>query len=185
MKTLPLLAAALVLASSPLAAAEWTVDPAHSALTFSGTQTGSPFQGHFTRWTAQIEFDPDHPHEGHAMVTIDMASAVTGDKQRDEALPQSDWFDVKKYPQAVFKADLFQPKGGKAYEALGSLTIRDATHSTTLPFTLETSGNNAHAVGKLEIRRGDYGVGQGMWSGSPWVGQEVTIAVDLTASRKP
>ena len=107
-------------------AADWTVQVDKSHLGFSGTQTGAPFKGSFGKWTAEIAFDPAHPEAGHAKVTIDLASARTGDTQRDSALPQSDWFDVKHFPQATFEAAGFTAKGDDAYEAAGKLTIRGA-----------------------------------------------------------
>ena len=90
------LALALGLFAAPLAAqaADWTVDPAKSRIGFSGTQVGAPFKGRFTRYDARIDFDPAKPEAGKAVVLIDLTSAETGDKQRDEALPQADWFNT-------------------------------------------------------------------------------------------
>jgi polyisoprenoid-binding protein YceI len=178
---------ALLLASPLLAtsaqAAEWKVDTGKSKLGFTGTQTGAPFDGHFTRWEAHIDFDPAHPEGGHATVSIDMASATTGDKQKDEALPQSDWFEVKSFPKAVFEASSFRAKGGNAYEAVGTLSIRDIKKDVTLPFTLDVTGSTAHAVGHLDLVRTDYGVGQGAWSSPQWVALQVGVTFDLTATQ--
>ena len=61
-----LAALAITLASaSPSAAFPWKVDTAHSQLGFSGVQTGTSFKGRFTRFAAQIDFDPDHPETSH------------------------------------------------------------------------------------------------------------------------
>src|ERR1700712_2972128 len=89
-------------------ASNWIVDPAKSHLGFSGTQTGAKFNGSFKHFNAQIAFDPAHPETGHALVTVDIASAVTGDTQRDEAIPGADWFGTKDFPKAVFEAKSFQ-----------------------------------------------------------------------------
>lgn len=166
-------------------AAGWAVDPAHSALGFVGTQAGTAFKGHFSKWDAQIDFDPANPAGGHALVTIDMASATTGDAQKDEALPQSDWFSVKAFPKAVFEARSFRAKGGDAYEAVGTLTIRGVVKDVVLPFTLDVAGGKAHAQGKLDLVRTDYGVGQGSWSTGQMVALAVSVTVDLTAAQKP
>ncbi len=174
-----------VIAAGPALAARWTVDPAKSRLGFSGVQVGTPFQGRFTRWTADIAFDPAKPDTGHATVLIDMASARTGDTQRDEALPQGDWFDSGKFPQARFDAKSFRVKGGNAYEAVGTLTIRGISHDAVLPFTLTVSGDTAHAQGRLQLVRTGFGVGQGAWSSGQWVALDVGVDVDLTATRMP
>jgi polyisoprenoid-binding protein YceI len=172
-----------LLAASPALASDWTVDPGKSRLGFSGTQTGTPFQGSFGTWQAEISFDPTFPEAGHAKVTIDLASARTGDTQRDTALPQPEWFDVATHPQASFTADHFVAKGGDAYEARGKLTIRGAAKDVVLPFTLTISGDQAAAKGHLSLMRSDFGIGQGPWSSGQWVALEVGVDVDLVATK--
>jgi polyisoprenoid-binding protein YceI len=174
------LLSALVFAT-PAIAADWTVQADKSHLGFSGTQTGAPFKGSFGKWMAEIAFDPAHPETGHAKVTIDLASAHTGDTQRDTALPQSDWFDVKHFPQATFEATGFTPKGGDAYEAAGKLTIRGVTKDVVLPFTLAVAGDGATAKGHLGLARTAFGVGQGPWTSGEWVALEVGVDFDLVA----
>jgi polyisoprenoid-binding protein YceI len=178
---LPLLA--VMSATLPAQAANWTVDPAKSHLSFSGSQTGAPFQGSFGKWTAEIAFDPAHPEAAHAKVTIDLASAKTGDTQRDTALPQPEWFDVKAFPRASFEATGFIAKGGDAYETPGKLTIRDVSKEIVLPFTLTIAGNSATAKGHLTLLRTNFGVGQGEWSSNEWVAFEVGVDFDLVATK--
>jgi len=172
-----------LLAASPALAADWTVDPAKSHLNFSGVQNGAPFQGSFGKWQAQIAFDPAHPEAGHAKVTIDLASARTGDTQRDSALPQPEWFDAASFPQAGFEAGGFVAKGGDAYEAPGKLTIRGVGKDVVLPFTLVVTGDQAVAKGHLTLMRTAFGVGQGVWSTAEWVALDVGVDVDLVATR--
>ena len=180
-KILPVFALLFAYSAS---AADWQVDAPKSNLGFTATFSGAKFEGQFKSWQAEIAFDPANPAAGRAKVTIDMTSAATGDKQRDQALPDSDWFDVKKSPQAFFEATGFTAKGGNGYEAQGTLTIRGVKKPVTMPFTLDTAGDSAHATGQLEITRTDYGVGQGEWTDGSMVGLKVTIHFDLTAKKK-
>lgn len=175
---------ALSLLATPALASSWSIDGAKSSLGFTGSQSGSAFSGKFARWDGKIDFDPANPAAGHALISIDMASAVTGDKQKDESLPQSDWFDIKSFPKAVFEATSFRAKGGNAYEAVGKLTIRNQSKDVVLPFTLDIAGDQAHAKGKLDILRTDYGVGQGSWKAPDFVALEVGVTFDLTAARQ-
>jgi polyisoprenoid-binding protein YceI len=176
---------AIALCPPSVRAAVWSVDGAKSTLGFVGNQGGSSFDGRFARWQADIDFDPAHPASGHVVVTIDMTSATTGDQEKDSALPQSDWFDAKSFPQARFEATSFHAKGGNAYEAVGTLTIRGISKDVVLPFTLDVQGNTAHCRGRLPLLRTDYGVGQGAWKGADIVGLDVTVTVDLVATAKP
>ena len=167
------------------AAGAWVVDPAHSHLGFSGTQLGAPFKGEFHTYDAVIAFDPAHPENAHVTVGIDMASARTGDTQRDTALPQADWFDTARFPKATFEATGFHPKGNGAWEAPGTLSIRGVRQEVVLPFTLSLDGATAHAKGRLELTRTSFGVGQGTWSSGQWVALEVGVDLDLIATRTP
>ncbi|WP_212377310.1 YceI family protein [Acetobacter persici] len=181
--------AALALAagfSLPLSAlsADWTLDPAHSTLAFSGKQTGTPFSGHFGAFDGTISFDPEHPEAGQAHVTIVLSSGVTGDRQRDGALPGKDWFDVAHFPSAIFDARNFRATGGNAYEAVGTLTIRGISKPVTLPFTLDINGSALHVKGHLDLVRSAFGVGQGPWATGQWVALEVGVDLDITAQRK-
>lgn len=176
---------ALALGVTGASAATWTVDPAKSKIAFSGIQTEQPFSGQFKTFTASIDFDPAKPQAAHALVTIDTASASTGDAQKDEALPGEDWFNVKAFPKATFEATGFTPKGGDAYEANGTLTIRDIGKPVVLPFTLAITGDAAHAVGKAQLVRTVFGVGQGAWSTPEYVAFEVNVNIDLSATKAP
>ena len=179
------LAATLAFVAGPAFAATWTVDPAKSKLGFSGTQTGEGFSGTFKTWAGTIDYDPAKPEAAHVAISIDTASAATGDGQRDEALPGEDWFDAGKSPKATFDATGFTPKGGDSFETSGKLTIRGITKDVTLPFTLKIDGDTAHATGTAKLVRTTWGVGQGSWASDQYVGFGVDVTVDLTAKRQP
>ena len=142
------LAASLVAPPDVAEAAIWKVDTSRSTLKFSGTQTGSVFQGAFNRFTAAIDFDPDHLERSSIRVTIDLASAGTGDPQRDTALPGKDWFSIAQFPQATFEATTIRAEGPDQYQAIGQLTLRGASKPLILPFRLEITGTSAHATGR-------------------------------------
>ena len=190
MKTLHLclalaLSAALPAAAVPAASAEWAVEPAKSAIAFSGVQVGTPFSGRFARFEAQVDFDPAKPESGHATVLVDLASARTGDVQRDTTLPQKDWFDVTSASHARFAASRFVDKGRGDYEAVGDLTIRGVSRPLTLPFHLTLDRDQAHATGHVGLVRTDFGIGQGAWASGQWVALEVGVDIDLVATARP
>ena len=65
-------------------ASDWKVVAAKSWLGFAGDTGGTKFEGRFSRWDAQISFDPAHAEQGRVVVTVDMASAasaVSGSKR--------------------------------------------------------------------------------------------------------
>jgi polyisoprenoid-binding protein YceI len=179
-------ATTILLAHSALLAADgsrWILDPARSRLNFAGTQTGVKFEGDFKRYDAEIEFDPDHLDASHIKVAIELASAATGDTQRDAALPSKDWLDIAEFPQATFETTSIRKQGVNTYEAIGNLKLRGVTKSAILPFTLQIDGALAHVVGHVDILRSDFGVGQGPWATDQWVALNVAVDFDIVASR--
>ena len=182
MKRVCLVAIALAGWSGGAEAASWTVDAAKSRLGFAGTAAGAGFEGAFERWRAEIAFDPADPGAGRVAVSIETASAKTGDLQKDGALPQPEWFDAAGHPEARFEAAGFRATGDHGYQAAGTLTLRGVTKPVTLPFRFEESAGGAGRFrGKIELDRTEFGVGQGVWSGGQLVGTAVTVEFDLTA----
>jgi polyisoprenoid-binding protein YceI len=180
-----LLVLEVAFSASSARAAEWVVDPAKSWLGFTGTMASAPFDGRFQRWHATINFDPAHPEQGTARVTVDMGSAVTGDKQKDSALPQSEWFDVKAFPEAVFEVQSFRPNGSPStYDAIATLTVRGVKKDLPTPLSIEVNGDTLRAKGRVNLLRSDFGVGQGQWTSAQWVAMEVATAFEVTATRK-
>jgi polyisoprenoid-binding protein YceI len=178
---LPLVAAVSLLLANSTKAADWMVVPEKSQLGFEGTMAGVAFKGIFQHWAARINFDPAQPGASHATVIVDMFSAVTGDRQKDDALPQSDWFDANTFPKAIFEAQSFRSNGGNRYEAIGTLTIRNITKPAVIPMSIEVTGASLHASGRLNLVRTDYGVGQGAWSSAQWVALDVVATFEVTA----
>jgi len=170
-------------AAQAAAPASWTVDPAASKLGFTGKVSGEIFNGQFRRWTAQIAFDPKALAASKVTATVDVGSAVTGDADRDQAMPTADWFAVAQYPKAVFTTQSFKDLGGGHYQAIGTLTLRGVTHPLVLPFTLTIAGDTAHLNGAVALNRTAFGVGQGQWKTGDTVDTQVTVNLALTAHR--
>ena len=162
----------------------WRVDYENSRLGFTASQNGVEFKGAFQSFEAVIDFDPEDLANAKIRVVVDMNSANTGDRQRDGALPGSDWFATRDHPQATFiSSDIRAGAEPDSYEALGELTIREARNEIRLPFTLQIDGDAASARGETVITRTDYGVGRGEFATDEWVGFEVTIDYRISASR--
>ena len=159
------------------------MDKAHSRLGFTATVGGQAVPGEFKRWDAQIAFDPANLAASKVSVTIDPASALTGDKTRDEALPTPDWFGVKAFPKAVFTTRSIAAAGPGRYVAAGDLTIRNVTKPVSLPFTLAITGATAKMAGALTLDRGLFSLGQGQFKDTGLVAGAVKVEVSLQAVR--
>jgi polyisoprenoid-binding protein YceI len=162
-----------------LAAAQWSMQPKESKLTFVGEQAGAQFEGSFDKFTADISFDPKNLAASRFDVKIDTASVNTQDGERDDTIKSADLFDVKKYPSAQYVADKFTDKGGNKYSATGKLTLRNVTKDVPIDFTFESKDGGAWLKGTAKIKRLDFGVGQGEWKDTSTVGNDVQVRFAL------
>ena len=185
MRRLFLASVASLLLAGPAAAATWNVDYAKSRLGFTVQWSGEAFVATFKSWKADISFDPADLAHARAAVTIDLESETSGSSDNDDGLQGPEGFSTGRFPTAKFETMGFTAKGGNAYVATGRLTLHGVTRPVTLPFTLTIAGNVAHMTGKVSVLRTDFGLGTGEWAAPTPIAHEVTITVDLTATKAP
>ena len=162
--------------------ADWTV-ASGGRLGFTARWNGEAVNGSFSRWRAAIRFSPDELAKSTISVTIDLASADTGDGQRDDSLRSSDFFNVPAQPNATFSARDVRHLGGDRYEARGTLDLRGVSKPATIRFTLRIDGDRARVAGTARIDRTSFGVGQGEWAATDAIAAGVDIAFSFTATR--
>lgn len=168
---------------APVEPSVWALDRG-STLAFATSWGGSAIEGRFDRWTADIRFSPEALDKSKVAVSIDLASAVTGDPQRDQSMGGFDWFDVGSHPKATFTATRFEKTGADRYVAHGQLTLRGVSKPQRLPFTLKIEGDKARVSGVTTLDRTAFGVGQGEWTSTDQIPAEVKVSVNLTATRR-
>ena len=183
MKSLMMIAAAALLTAAPAYAASWNVDYAKSKLGFTAIWSKEPFLATFKTWKADIAFDPADLAHAHADVTVQLASEASDEADFDDGLKGALGFQVSQFPAAHFVTTGFTHKSGNDYIAIGRLSLKGVTKEVTLPFTLTIQGNQAHMKGSAVVVRTDYGVGQGIWTAPSPVAHEVTVTIDITATK--
>lgn len=177
---------ALLMASwVPAHAADYLVDKTQSRIEFSGTHAGKPFKGAFGTWDAAIKFDDANLAASSVKVTIDTASAKTGDAMYDGTLPTADWFDVKNYPQAIFISESITKRPDGSYNAKGQLTIRGKAVPVTFDFALsDLAAPPVKTTFTLTLDRLAHDIGMKSDAKAEWVSKEIPIIVTLTVSPK-
>jgi polyisoprenoid-binding protein YceI len=166
----------------------YTVDNAHSDIGFSVRHmVFAKVRGHFTKWTAQVSFDPAAAAKSSVEVSVDAASIDTREPQRDGHLKSPDFLDVEKYPQITFKSRRVESAGDKRYKVIGDLTIHGVTRETSLDAEelgrgRDPWGNDRVLFGaKGSIDRREFGLvwNQALETGGVIVGEKVEIEVDV------
>lgn len=164
---------------------QWVIVPSESQLSFIATQNDAPVSGEFKTFTGEIWVDPNDLNVGSIDIVVDINSLSASYADLKATLITPDWFNVATFPKAEFKAAQFKQTGKDAYEATGTLTIRDKTVPLTLIFTSEEPTANKRVVmGSTIIKRSAFGVGQGEWASTDEVKDEVTVKFKVTAVKK-
>jgi polyisoprenoid-binding protein YceI len=165
----------------------WSLDPHHTAVSFSAKHLGvATVRGSFTDVTAALELDDaDDPTTGSGTITIKAASITTNSDMRDGHLKGSDFLDVEKYPDIVFALKSITPDGDH-FKVTGDLTIKDVTHELTLDY--EHSGSVQDPFGNTKVggtltgtmTRGDWGLNWNvpLGSGGLLVSEKVKLEID-------
>jgi polyisoprenoid-binding protein YceI len=160
----------------------WTVQPG-GRIGFSVGNDGETISGSFSKWTAKIVMDPDHPESADMAVTIDMASASVGDSYKDGMLPGDEFFGTAAHPTATFVAKGAEATGPGRYRASGTLTLKGVSKPQTIRFTLSGTDATRKVSGSATIARAAFGVGNG--DSSTGLAPQVAVTFAFTAKRKP
>lgn len=166
------------------APSQWAVDYDASYITFSGDHDGDTYTGGFANWSASITFDPDILSDARADVEVATGSVNASQKLYTDSLKAGEWLDPTGFPTARVAVTNFS-KTSEGYRADAALTLKDTTLTLPLSFTLSVSGENAVMDGTTTLERTPFDIGQASDPGADWIGETVTIAVHVEASRNP
>jgi len=164
---------------APPLAAQQRLLPAQSEIGFTSRQMGVPVQGRFRSFEAQVEFDPKQPEVARIVLRIDLASAAIGSAETETELAKPSWFDTRRYPQASFSSTSVKAAGPGRFDVAGKLTLKGVSHELVVPVTLLQTGATTTASGSFTVRRLDYRVGDGDWSDTSLVADEVLVKFKL------
>ena len=153
--------------------------PASSEIAFTTKQMGVPVEGKFGKFTAQIVLDPKHPQTGSVVFAIDTGSARFGSAELDAEVPKPEWLNVVKFPQAGFKSNAIKAAGPGKFDVAGTLTIKGQSQNVVIPVQLTQSGANSVASGSFAIKRLQFKVGEGEWTDTSMLADDVLIRFKL------
>lgn len=167
---------------------QWIVDEDLSQIGFSGTIYGASFQGQFTNYQSNIQFDPEALERSKVRVRIYMDKIETGDTERDEQLQTEEWFGAGQFSFAQFTSTAFEELEDGMYNVAGDLTIKETTQSITFPFQLNMTdaskgAQTAVMKAKFGLNRLEYGLGTTQWGSGETVDIIIPVTLDITAHR--
>ncbi len=171
-----------LLLAGPVFATTYTLEPNYTQVVFNWDHLGYSFPtAQIARATGALEFDAMNPTQAKVMVTLPLAMLVSGVPDLDERLKSEDFFDVSKYPEAMFTSTKVEKgMGAERLRVAGNLTMHGVTKPLTLDVQILKVGSNARTgiatVGfnaTATLKRSDFGLGAFV----PQVGDEIVLTI--------
>lgn len=153
---------------------------AGSEIVFTTRQMGVPVEGRFAAFKAQVALDPKKPETGKVAFSIDTGSARFGSAELDAEVPKPVWLGVAKFPQASFESTAIKAAGPGRFEVAGKLTIKGVARDLTVPVQLAQAGPTSTASGSFTIKRLDFKVGEGEWTDTSMLANDVQVRFKLS-----
>jgi polyisoprenoid-binding protein YceI len=174
--------AALILASSPLYAATYTLEPDYTQGVFRWNHLGfSSPAAQFAQGVGSLEFDQADPAKSSIAVTIPLGSLYTGVPALDDDFRSTDFFDTARFPTATFKSTKVEKlAGADQLKVTGDLSLHGVTKPIVLDVMIVKVGTNPRSnlptIGfdaKTTLKRSDFGLGRYV----PQVGDEIQMHI--------
>ena len=182
----------LLLPALSASAETYKIDSAHSKIAFTVHQFVSTVRGDFHQFSGTIEVDREHPERSSVIARISVESIDTKIKKRDQHLLSSEFFDVGKFPEIIFKSRSVKQTGENSGDIFGDFTMHGVTRPMTLHVKLATPGAGdslpAHTrwiVTTDPVNRKDFGLTFGSAAESiSGISNEVTPTIEIEAVQK-
>lgn len=140
----------------------------------------STFVGRFNSVDASLEFDPAHMQNAKLSSVINIASVDVNNKDLEETLRGSSWFDAAAYPQAHFSTTSVEMVSESRAKFSGNLTLHGVTKPIVLDVIFNGGGDNMltgrYTLGftaTTQFKRSEFGMDYLI----PAVGDDVNIDV--------
>lgn len=145
-----------------LSTGTWTIDPAHSEVTFTIRHLMAKVRGSFTEFDGALTVG-DSPAVSSVTAEIKAGSVTTRNAERDGHLRSADILDAENHPNLSFVSTGVRTDGDD-FLVDGNLTIRDVTRPVTLELEFHGTGTDpwggtrAGFSASTSISRNDFGV---------------------------
>lgn len=154
--------------ASAVVAGNYTVDPAHTQLTWEVNHMGiSMLSGMFGASSGSLTLDPDDPASATLEVEFAIGEISVTYPDFADHLLSADFFEVETYPTARFVSTSVEVgSNGSSATIIGDLTIKDISHPVTIEAEFMGAGINPmdeklHVgfTGSATILRSDFDLG--------------------------
>lgn len=142
----------------PLSSQNYILQHEKSTLTWTGKAAFNSYSLSGNLAPASCSLEVENGRVKKAQLIVDMKSLDAENKDLKKHLKSKDFFEVKKYPQAIFELNqawAFK-EGDQAFSGL--LSIKNQTHPLDIPIHIEKKGSDWIMTGKMIVDRTKYGI---------------------------
>jgi polyisoprenoid-binding protein YceI len=166
----------------------WTLDPAHSSVTFSAKHMMvTTVRGSMKIRDFDLDLDLDNPEASRVRVSLDAASIDTGQQMRDDHLRSADFLKADEFPTIDFVSTRIVRTGDDTGDLHGDLTIRGVTRPIVLRADFGgivpnlQGGQRGAFSASAKINREDFGLtwNVALEQGGVLVSKDIKIEIDL------
>lgn len=135
------------------------LDPS-SSFGFVGSKVSGKHEGKFEKFTGWAQLDKGKAEGGKVAVEMDMSAIKSDDEKLDAHLKAPDFFDVAKYPKAVFESTEIKKGGdkGATHTITGNLDFHGTKKSISFPVKITESAKELVATTEFVINRKDFNI---------------------------
>ncbi|MEU0279523.1 YceI family protein [Streptomyces sp. NPDC088147] len=172
---------------------EYTIDPAHSTISFTVRHAMvTNVRGTFTEHEGSLSLDGTDPTASSALIEVAIASVDTGIADRDGHLRSADFFDAETFPKMSFRSTAVEQLDAETYRLTGDLSIKDVTRPLTIDLEFNGSATDVYGnervgfEGSATILRSDWGLtwNAALETGGVMVSDKVKLSFDISAIKK-
>jgi len=165
---------------SNAAAKAYAITSENSKVEFTGSKVTGSHTGGFKQIQGEVHAAGNTV--SHAKVTIDTTSLHSDNERLTGHLKSPDFFDVQKFPTAIFETTSVSGSGDNA-TVKGKLTLHGVTKEISFPAKIDVKDDAVTVKAEFSINRQDFGI---KYAGKPddLIRDGVVLRLDVKATPK-
>jgi polyisoprenoid-binding protein YceI len=144
---------------SSASAEKYVINPQNSKIEFLASQVTGSHHGEFQDFSGVIDY-AGQPEKSRVNLTINTASVKADADKLTEHLKTADFFNVAKFPQAIFTSTEIKSGGdkGASHTITGNFQLHGITKSISFPATISVTPEAINVESTFSINRRDFGI---------------------------
>ncbi|MDX6611054.1 MAG: hypothetical protein QOD75_240 [Blastocatellia bacterium] len=145
--------------ATPAVSEKYLITPENSKIEFVASKVTGSHDGAFQKFAGTINYT-GQVETSTVTITIETASVTVDDPGLTKHLQTPDFFDVARYPEAVFTSTEIKPATtpGATHIVTGNLELHGVTKSITFPATITLTPGAISVDSSFSINRKDFNI---------------------------